>query len=272
MPRIGRDLKPGELIKNDQIKNLFEVLREYHSIIKNYKVEKILVTATNAFRFAANSKIIVAEIKKQFSWDVNIISGKTESKYAFLGAVSDSSQIEKCLIIDIGGGSTELIFGKSNIIESGKSFQIGSVSATEIYLKHSPPDNKGLTELNIFLNHIFGDLLRNDAPDSTIAIAGTATTLACMVKGLKEYDDSLIEGSKIGYEELKNVYEILSRLTSNEIKDRYGNVTAGREDIILGGSVILLKIMNLLKLSEVIVSSRGIRYGAILYYLRYFRN
>jgi len=272
MPRIGRGLKSNENIAGDRIEKLFSVLSEYQSIISKYNVDDVLVTATNALRKAANSAEIVQRIKKQLSWNVNIISGKTEAEFAFLGAVPVSI-IYKCnLVIDIGGGSTELILGKENSIEYCKSFQIGSVSATEIYLKHSPPLYEELSELNFELQTIFAEIKNNLAPNVTYSIAGTPTTLFCMVNKIKKYDDSIVEGGILKYGDIDRIIQELNILIPEEIGNQYGKIMRGREDIILGGSIILLNIMKLLNLSEVIVSSRGIRFGAIVSFLKEIQN
>ena len=88
-----------------------------------------------------------------------------------------------------------------------------------------------------------------------------------MVQGRTEYDDSIVEGSHLSLSELKQLSDELKLLTPAVVKEKFGNVMRGREDIILGGSLILLKVMELLELPEVIVSARGIRYGAIQKYL-----
>ena len=268
MPRIGRGLKLNENIAVDRMKKLFTILSEYKSIISKYNVDDVLVTATNALRIAANSAEVVERIKKQLSWNVNIISGKTEAEIAFLGAVPVSSKNKSNLVIDIGGGSTELILGKENNIEYRKSFQIGSVSATEIYLKSSPPLDKELSKLKIELEPIFAEIKNEIAPDLTYSIAGTPTTLFCMVNEIKSFDDSLVEGGILKQEDIAKLIQELKSLTPKKIRNRYGRIMRGREDIILGGSIILLNIMKLLNLSEVIVSSRGIRYGAIVSFLK----
>ena len=267
MPRIGRGLIPGKDISNDRIKSLFEVLSDYQQIIVEKKVEKVLITATNAFRIAANSSHIVDEIKAKFGYDTNIISGETEAEYAFLGAVPSFARNKTNLIIDIGGGSTELIIGKNRRIKYSESFQIGSVSATESYLQHSPPAPDELMQLDKILHIRFNKIKNMLAPDLAVAIAGTPTTLVCMIKGLEEFDEASVEGSYLSYRDLFRITEELKTLAPTEIKNRFGNVMRGREDIILGGSIILLKIMKLLNLQEVMVSSRGIRYGAIVHYM-----
>ena len=270
MPRIGRGLKLKEDIAEDSIEKLFSVLSEYKSIISKYSVDDVLVTGTNALRIAANSAEIVKRIKKQFSLNVNIISGKTEAEFAFLGAVPVSNKSN--LVIDIGGGSTELITGRQNNIEYRKSFQIGSVSATEIYLKNSPPLDKELSELKIELQTIFAEIKSKLAPNITYSIAGTPTTLFCMVKEIEYFDDSIVDGGILKYEEISRIIKELKIISPEEIRNRYGKIMRGREDIILGGSIILLNIMMLLNLYDVIVSSRGIRYGAIVSFLKEMQN
>ena len=267
MPRLGKGLTPGNNILTDRIEILYKILTEYQEIIKNNNAEKVLITATNAFRIASNASDITGEIKKKFDWDVNIIEGKTEAQFAFLGASPASLKDKSSLVIDIGGGSTELIFGKDKEYSFMKSFPIGSVSATEKYLMNNPPSEKQIESLNNYLYDLFKEIKELPAPDVSVAIAGTPTTLVCMAKGLKEYDESAVEGSRLNKAELSELIEKLKTLTSLQIKDNYGSVMRGREDIILAGSVILLKTIKLLDLPEVMVSSRGIRYGAIVNYM-----
>ncbi|MCZ6703991.1 MAG: hypothetical protein O6940_13255 [Ignavibacteria bacterium] len=267
MPRLGKGLKPGKNIQNDRLINLFEILSEYQQIIIAHNTEKVIITATNAFRIAANANEILIKINNKFGYDVDIITGETEAKYAYLGAILSSMKNVSSLVIDIGGGSTEIISGKNNRISYRKSFQVGSISATEYYLIHSPSTPDDLINLDNYLVETFQELKDKFTPELAIAIAGTPTTLFCMVNDVKNYDDSIVEGSRLTYSDIKQLLKILQYLSPSEIKERYGKVMQGREDIILGGSVILLNIMKLLELSEVIVSARGIRYGAIIHYL-----
>ena len=268
MPRLGKGLKPGGNIHNDKLMNLFEILSEYQQIIIAHNTEKVIITATNAFRIAANANEILNKIKNKFGYDVDIITGETEAKYAYLGAILSSMKNISSLVIDIGGGSTEIISGKNSRISYRKSFQVGSVSATESYFIHShPTPPEDLLKLNNFLVETFQEIKDKFTLKLAIAISGTPTTLFCMINDVKNYDDSIVEGSRLTYLDIEHLIKILQYLSPSEIKERYGKVMQGREDIILGGSVILLNIMKLLELPEVIVSARGIRYGAIIHYL-----
>jgi len=269
MPRLGERLKPGGKIEDEKIQLFFGILSEYKDIIEQHSCDKILLTATNAFRLSSNSEEIVKLVKEKFGYDINIITGEEEAEYAFLGALSAFEKNDiSSLVIDIGGGSTELILGNENSIEYKNSFQTGSVSATEQFLLSKPPEENEIINLDKFLTKTFTEIENNLTPQRAIAIAGTPTTISCMLQNLKQYIEEKVEGSIIKTLELNGLIEQLKILTPPQIKERYGEVMQGREDIILAGAIILSKIMELLKLDEVIVSSRGIRYGAIAYYMK----
>ncbi len=268
MPRMGKGLEPDGEISEEKLNLLFHILTEYKTIIEKYSCEKILVTATNAFRLASNSKEISSEIRDKFNFDVNIISGEVEADYAFLGALSGTEISCSSLVIDIGGGSTELIYGNRSEIFYKKSYPIGSVIATEKYLEHTPPLPKEIEYLELKLEEIFKEVTEKSKPEKVIAIAGTPTTLACMIKGLKEFEEAEIDGSDLTAADLQNLISEIKKLQPEQIKKTFGNVLSGREDIILGGALILKKIMEIIDLDKVMVSSSGIRYGAIIKYLK----
>ncbi len=268
IPRIGKGLSPGGRIKEEKSDALFEVLNDYSGIIKSYGCDKIIATATNALRTASNGKEIAGEIKKRFGIPVDIISGEEEAKYSFLGAAGTAADDENILVIDIGGGSSELVYGRGSSLEFRKSHPIGVVSGTEKYLMHAPPSEEELNSFSAALDRIFAGLTESEIrPQRTIAIAGTPTTLACIKLNLHEYNEDLIEGSELTSKEINNLIEILSRLSTEEILSRFKVVVKGREDILLAGTIILHKIIDLLNIDKVIVSTKGIRYGAIRNYL-----
>jgi exopolyphosphatase / guanosine-5'-triphosphate,3'-diphosphate pyrophosphatase len=265
IPRIGKGLLPDGKISEDKIKELINILSEYKRIIELYDCKRIIITATNAMRIAANSDQIVAIIKDQFGWGVNIVSGKEEAGLSYLGAVSGYSAHSNMLVIDIGGGSTELIFGKRTEIEFIKSFAIGVVSGTEKYLKNDPPTCEQLVNLREHLQTVLGELGTLDfRPDISIALAGTPTTLACMELNLNNYDEKLIENYALSYNKINKIVNTIQKITYDEIKNTYRSVVKGREDIILAGGIILLKIMELIKVDSIRVNTKGIRYGAII--------
>ncbi|MDR3610797.1 MAG: hypothetical protein P4L27_09555 [Ignavibacteriaceae bacterium] len=268
MPRIGQGLVPGNNIKENKIQELLVILSEFSDIIKLYNCKTVLVTATNAFRISANSSVIINTVKNKLGIQINIVHGKKEAEYSFLGGISGlNKEQSNLLVIDIGGGSTELIYGNPSSIVYSNSFQTGVVSGTEHFFIHDPPLSNEINKFETFLSELFINL---NIPGSTkaIAIAGTPTTLACIQKGLDNYNEDEVEGSILKLEDINKLKGELSLLSSNEIGGKYKQVIVGREDIIFAGTIILYKLMNLLNLSEVIVSTRGIRYGAIVDFLK----
>ncbi len=264
IPRIGKGLVPGKPIKKEKIEELLSILEDYNSIIKKFKCGKVLITATNAFRIASNSNGLKNIIKEKFNFNVNIVSGDEEAELTFQGAVISYKDTADSLVIDIGGGSTEIIYGNTEEIHFKKSYQAGVVSLKEKYLKNSPPFKKEKENLEEELERIFSDLTEKKFDFKTaIAIAGTPTTLAAIKLNLPIYDEDKLEDSILKCDEIKILLEELSRLSELEILDNFRSVVKGREDVILSGTIILFYIMNLLKIDEVIVSTKGIRYGAI---------
>jgi exopolyphosphatase/guanosine-5'-triphosphate,3'-diphosphate pyrophosphatase len=267
LPRIGKGIKKSGRISNERIINLFSVLREYKSLIDNHNCDKVLVFGTNAFRIADNSIEIVEKIKSELSFDLNVISGDEEAEYAYLGAISNLQETKSSTVIDIGGSSTEIINGESLKIQSKISLQLGSVTATEQYLNNSPPRNDEIEKMKTeIINHFQTNKIITVAP-KVIAIAGTATTLACMKLGLYEFNEKLVDNYNLKLEDLRYLVKDLSTLNAFDILDKYGTVVKGREDIILAGAIILLEFMIFYNVNSVLVSTKGIRYGAIVRYL-----
>jgi exopolyphosphatase/guanosine-5'-triphosphate,3'-diphosphate pyrophosphatase len=242
-------------------------LREFKTIISEYNCDTILVSGTNAFRIATNSTEIIESIRSEFGLNLKIISGVEEAEYAYLGALSAVKERTTVSVIDIGGSSTEIITVKESNILAKVSLQIGSVTATEQYLKTSPPNRSDLENLKGEICGQFSTFDKNSVARRVVAIAGTATTLACMKLGLKEFDENLVDNFTINIIDLKDLVSQISRLSTTEILKNYGAIMEGREDIILAGAIILEQFMMFYEINSVKVSTRGIRYGAIVKHL-----
>ncbi len=271
IPRLGKGLAPGRPILKEKINELLSILEEYNKIIKKYDCEKIIVTGTNALRITSNNNEIKKMVKEKLNLDINVVSGEDEAELTFKGAVFQFKDSSNSLVIDIGGGSTEIIFGDMKKVIFKQSYQLGVVSAKEKYLKHAPPLQNEITNLQNEMDSIFGELKKKSfTVHRAIAIAGTPTTLAAIKLNLREYDEDLLEGHILSYNEIQNLILGLSNLSDIEILKKFKAVVNGREDVILNGAIILLHIMKLLGLNEVIVSTKGLRYGAVCKELFYF--
>ena len=167
------------------------------------------------------------------------------------------------LVIDIGGGSTEIIFGEGNDIRFKKSFDTGVVALSEKYLEYNKPIEYKIDLMNKEIEERIGVLPKFiNAPGQTIALAGTPVTLACIYKGLTKYE-SKVEGFKLTRENINSLQKYLLKFSPSELLHKYPDIVKHREDLILSGACILLFITELLNIAEVIVSTKGIRYGAL---------
>jgi exopolyphosphatase/guanosine-5'-triphosphate,3'-diphosphate pyrophosphatase len=268
IPRIGKGLKKGDPFPEENIKRMFDVMDEYSETIKKYNCDKIIITGTNAFRIALNNNEITNEIKNKYGYELNVITGDEEAKYSYLGAVSGLSDKKKYLVIDIGGGSTEIIYGKGNDIIFSKSFDIGVVSGAEKFFTIDPPSDKQVDNFAVYSQKTFLELKDYVKDiDTAIAIAGTPTTLAAIKYKLKSFNEELIEGTSLTPEELNAFVSELSKLSSAEVLNKYSQIVKGREDVLLAGTILLREILKMLNIEEVKVSTKGIRYGAIFNWL-----
>ena len=265
IPRISSGLAKSGVISEESIKKLYDILEEYKLIIKEHNCEKTIVNGTQTLRVAKNSAIILNEIKNRFGFELSIVSGETEALYSFKGALTSFSDRNNYIMIDIGGASTEVVFGNHDEIYFRKSFPIGVVTSKETFLKNNPPLENEITSLKSELATIFFELSQIDFKNSsTIAVAGTPTTLAALKQELTEYSEEGIEKSILTRNDLENYITEFRKLTYSEIKTQFSPIIIGREDVILSGTIILYHLINLLGKDKLFVSGRGLRYGAII--------
>lgn len=265
IPRIGKDVFQTKLISSEKEKLLMDILKDYKSICNKHKAEKIIAAATNAFRIAENGNIIAEKIKNELGLDIEIISGEEEAFLSFLGA---SENNKTNLLIDIGGGSTEIIIGKNSEIFYKKSFQMGVVTAVEKFLLSSPPSKKELEDFYDSLNREFNFSFKIESIDRIIGIAGTPITLALMLHGINNYNESEVEGVELSSHDISKLVGKLKEYSSAEIKDQYKSVVEGREDVILAGAIILEFLLAKLNTEKITVSTKGLRHGLIKNYFK----
>ncbi len=270
IPRMGKGLTPGNPFEEKAINTLMKILDEFDIIIKQYHCNTVLVKATNAFRIASNGQEIAKQITSKFGYNFEIVPGEKEAILSFLGGITSSSdKNKKTLVIDIGGGSTELIFGNGNEVFYKKSFPVGVVSGTEKFFSSDPPSQNEVESFKEHISSTFHELqFQNLDIEKAIAIAGTPTTLAAIKLDIDTFDESLVEGCILDYIEIEKFVSILSGISSKDILTKFKTVVSGREDVLLAGTTILSELMKLLNLKKVSVSTRGIRYGAIIDYIK----
>ncbi len=274
IPRISQGLTQGGRIGLTQITKLLIVLKQYKTLINKYNCVKTIITATNALRIASNTDKIIDKIQSDLGLNVKVVSGEEEAKLSFLSAASSFNSIPNKLIIDIGGGSTEIILGENDAIIYKKSFPIGVVGLTEKCISNEIPTENELLCLKNICEKTFEEVKKvilnkfETYQYTVIGVAGTPTTLMAIKQNLIKYDNDKIEGKSLTLNELLTLYNSFSKVSPKNILRKYGEIVRGREDLILTGTLILYNLLKTLKKDGLFVSGKGIRYGAIIDYLK----
>lgn len=270
MPRIAKGIKKGENISEEKISEFIKVMDEYVEIIKKFNCEKVLTTATASLRLAANSNTIINLVEKKYGFKIKVISGEEEAKYSYLGAkTSFQKDKNETVVIDIGGASTEIIYGNDTKIKYSNSFNIGSVKLTERCIKSDPPNEEEIKKMYLTLDDIFSELPEMiPAETKVICVAGTSTTISSINLGNRQFDEDEIEASVVTNGELLKIIHEMKLKTNMEILHDYGEVVKGRNDVIFAGAIIMEYLMKKLKSDKFFISGKGIRYGAVINYLK----
>jgi len=201
--------------------------------------------------------------------EIEIVSGEQEAQLAFWGALSNKGNLPgRVLVVDIGGGSTEFIWGEAEEFESAISLKFGSVQLTEKFIHSDPAAENEISELE---NYVAAQLHRHwpklpHQVDIIVGTAGTVTTLAAMAQNLTTYDPQRVDGFKLTSSKLLHLITEIKRRTLTE-RLRLPALQTGRADVILAGALILRHILQMWNKDYVLVSDRGLRFGVIIYKL-----
>jgi exopolyphosphatase/guanosine-5'-triphosphate,3'-diphosphate pyrophosphatase len=230
-------------------------------------VERVNAIATSAVRDAENSGAFIAELRERFGLDARILGGDEEAGLVYLGATADRPpSSDPTLVVDIGGGSTELVVGSGNEVGFYASLQAGTVRHTERYLRSDPPDPGELDALAGDVRSLIDAELTGAAiatASEGIAVAGTPTSLAAIDQELDPYDPERVHGYRLPLDSIQRMCSLLSSKTLEERLEVTG-LHPGRAPTIPAGVVILIQVMRAFGLKEVEVSEHDILHGAAL--------
>lgn len=257
--RLSEGVQKTGLISVEALQRAREALSCFKEAIIKFKVDKVVAVTTAVARQAANAKLFL-DLVAEFEIPVRLISGSEEAEITYLGAVSGLTDKKDLLVIDIGGGSTEIIFNKNY----AKSFNFGVVRLKEKFNVQYPINNSTTMEITQYIDGEIADYLTQIKLQNIkkiIAVAGTPTTLAAMEIG--RYDANLVDGYILTLEGLEDWYTKLSRLKPEEIIKSFC-IDVGRADVIALGTLILIRLLTSLNLNAIEVSIRGVRYGVLL--------
>ncbi len=257
--RLGEGVDESHELRPAAIARVHAVLAGYAAEAAALGAERVLAVATSAVRDAANGPGFLRDLGERHGWATRLLDGEAEAETTFRGVTSDRSLAAGTLLVDIGGGSTELLVGGPEGVSFATSLQVGCVRLTEQFLASDPPTAE---ELEAAAAHA-RSLLPALAVESAIGVAGTVTTIAAIDLGLVAYDPTLIHGHRISRAAVDRVLADLSALPLAR-RERVPGLEPARAPVIVGGLVVLHEVVARYGLGEIEASERDILVGAAL--------
>ncbi len=265
--RLGQGVDTHGALSEEAMDRVRAVLARYREIMDGHEVTATRAVLTSAVRDAANGAAFTEEVRERYGLDARTLPGHHEARLTFLGATSERPlDGTELVVIDIGGGSTELVVGADREVEHDVSTQAGVVRQTERHLRHDPALPGEVDALAHEVAGVFAGALPRDVRDQIgvgIAVAGTATSAAAMVQGLEPYDPERVHGFNLQAEQVE---ELLDRLAPMPLEERrqVAGLHPDRAPTIVAGMVLLREAMRTFGLDEVEVSEHDILRGAAL--------
>lgn len=224
--------------------------------------DRVRIAATSAVRDARDRERFFAGVREVAGVDAEVLTGEQEAAFAFAGAAGAVEVARPTAVVDIGGGSTELVVGDAaGQVTGSVSLQLGCVRVTERHLASDPPLPAQLAAARAMvadqLDHAERVLAAQgvtlDAVASLVGVAGTATTLGAIHLGLDRYDEDRIHGTRLPLAALEAIAADLVARTAAQ-RAELGPVQPGREDVLHGGALVLLETLRRTGLDEVVIS------------------
>ena len=264
--RLGEGVDVRRRLLPLPIARVRNVLSDYRRVVETNDAERTLVIATSAVRDAENGEAFLGEIEWSYGFTTRLLSGHDEAMLTFRGVTSDRPLEAGTVILDVGGGSTELVFGGPDGVRWHDSLDIGSVRLTERHLRADPPTADELAEcaeaVRALLAERVPEELRAEAA-ALVGVAGTVTSLAALDLGLDEYDRDRVHGHVLPAEGLERQLDRLAAVPVAE-RRRMRPLDPERAPVIVAGAVIAREALAFFGLDAVEVSERDILDGAAL--------
>lgn len=268
--RIGKDVSATGVISDKAIRKNIEALKYFKNRADKYGAERVFAIATSAVRDALNRETFINSAKAEVGIDIKVIQGQEEAELGIKGVMSEiGDDCEKVLVIDVGGGSTELVLGNRQSIEYTTSINAGTVRMTEQFIEENPIPDSNIGQMKDKLDELFGEplaYLRDKRIDKVIAIGGTATTIGAMYHGLSIYNPRIVHNTLV---KQNYIIEIFNKLKAMDIKERYKvkGLQKERADVIPAGLFIMQYLLNSLNKEEITVSENDNLEGIIVKYI-----
>jgi exopolyphosphatase/guanosine-5'-triphosphate,3'-diphosphate pyrophosphatase len=261
--RLGRGVDQARALAPQAIDETLGVVERFVQVARGLSANEFAISATSAARDATNGAVFLEAVKARTGLSVQIISGEEEARLSFASAVADFGGAPPLVVVDIGGGSTEFIFGGAGgQITFRRSFDVGAVRLTERHLKNDPPTLGELTAVVAALRETLAPLPRPAPGARLVGLAGTVTTLFAVAKGIDPYDAARVQGQPLTRDEVRDTVARLAALPVH-LRRSVPGLQPKRADVIVAGGLVLQVALEVLSFERVTVSDRGLRWGLL---------
>ena len=261
--RLGEGMRSREhKLQEAPVTRTLQAVKEFKNLSLHKGAGKIRVLATSAVREAVNREEFVERAYRDAGVQVEVLSWQDEAQYSYRGAINAlRGDYREAGFVDIGGGSTELVWKKGEDL-CWKSFSVGAVNLAEAFMHCDPPRDRDIHEMGKHLETSLVECSEMGYRKALVGTGGTVTTIASVKKELDEYRPQLIHETIISLKELK---EIFNRLVEIPLTDRKAirGMDSKRADIIIPGALIVIKLMEKISAGELVVSEGDLMAGAL---------
>ena len=269
--RLGKGVAASGTLDDQAIAATVQQLAIYASLLKQHNVEAFRVIATEACRRASNASAFLDQAEAVLGKRPEIITGAEEGQLAFRGALSKLDPHNGItIVVDIGGGSTEVMIGQGNSLQHTSSFPVGAVVLSETELHRDPPRPEELTNAIGLVTDFMDDLVREQPQvlEATrfVGVAGTIVTIAAVELGIARFDPVALHGMTLTRDAAEDVFRTLATESLTDRKSNPG-LPAERADVIVGGCCALVGIMRRLRLPSITVSVHNLLDGVVQHIL-----
>ncbi|MGB9595069.1 MAG: Ppx/GppA family phosphatase [Candidatus Poribacteria bacterium] len=263
--RLGEGIDRNGELSISAIDRTLDVISDFNNRAKLAGAEDVIAIATSAVRDAKNNDVFIKRVAERTGLNLQIISGDEEAELTFIGACSDDYlKSKEIILVDVGGGSTEFILGQNGVIEDKFSVNTGCVRLMEEFIHSDPIDPIELQKIiHYLITTLYARLCALSVGDrELVGVGGTIVTAASIHRDMEGLSGD-IHGYILQKDQLVRLISHLRRMTLEERKNVPG-LPPQRADIIVPGIAIFSTIMEILKKQEIVVSVRGLKYGALL--------
>ena len=258
--RLGQGVDATGRLADAAIDRTLQATREYAELITMLGADRVRFCATSAARDAENAGDFADAVEAILGMRPQVLSGEEEAQASFVGATRGLKPA-RTLVVDIGGGSTELVLGEGSDVEWSTSLDIGSVRLTERLLPTDPPPVAEVTSAMNHLDAVLGPAVAGlDPVESLVGVAGTVTTVAAHALALPSYDRDVIHGARLSVDDVRAACLSLVQMS---VADRRALpfMHPGRADVIGAGALILDRLLDHVEIDSVLVSEHDILDG-----------